>query len=263
MKLYRIKILLKRHLMSTTREFHRFIDIIYWPFLEIILWGLTGVWLQGNTEHLSMYTTMLLAALIFWQIFTRAEHEIISSLVDELWSYNLINLFSSPLEITEWIISAMSLGIIKSIFTMVFGIIITWSIYGCNLTLLGTVLFPLFILFIISGWALGFFMSALIIYWSHKIQSFIWALDWTLAAFSTVYYSIEVLPSWAQYIAYALPMTHTFYALRTFIQTGILPVNAIYTSLLLSFFYLILSMYVFINMFSKSKGIGLLRLEQE
>ena len=74
MEIYRINALILRHLLLTFRVFHRMIDIMYWPLLNIILWGCNSLWHQ-KTES-PVITFMLLTALLFWQILFRANMEI-------------------------------------------------------------------------------------------------------------------------------------------------------------------------------------------
>lgn len=140
MKLYRIKAIVLRHLILTFRDFHRMIDIIYWPVLDIVIWGFTARWVQSNQLQSIQISFILLTALVFWQVLFRAQLEVSFSFLDELWSHNLVNLFSTPIKISEWIISVMIIGFIKSVFAFAFGTTVIFMIYSVNILTTGFVL---------------------------------------------------------------------------------------------------------------------------
>jgi hypothetical protein len=92
MKLYRITAIVFRHLMLTFRDLHRFIDLIYWPILDIVIWGFTSRWVQGNQAQPLQISFILLTALIFWQVLFRAqlEGELYNNVVHAFYKkYNL------------------------------------------------------------------------------------------------------------------------------------------------------------------------------
>lgn len=262
MKIYRIKSVVLRHLMLTFRDFHRFIDLIYWPLLEIIIWGFTARWIQGSsTENVNM-SLVLLSALVFWQVILRSQLEISFSFLDELWSHNLINLFSTPLKISEWIISVMIVGFIKSLFTFLFGAYVIWVFYSLNILEPGPILGAYLIMMIATGWAIGFLTTAAVAYWGQKIQTLAWVMGWFFAPFSGVFYPISVLPNWAQLIARCIPMSYLFEGLRTIITTGVIPVKELIICSFLILLYLMGAILLFKLAFEKTKVWGLSRLER-
>lgn len=262
MKIYRIKAVALRHLMLTFRDFHRFIDLIYWPLLEIIIWGFTARWIQGSsTENLHM-SLVLLSALVFWQVILRSQLEISFGFLDELWSHNLINLFATPLKISEWIIAVMIVGFLKSLFTFLFGVYVIWVFYGLNMLKPGVILIPYLVMMIATGWAIGFLTTAAVAYWGQKIQTLAWVMGWFFAPFSGVFYPISVLPHWAQLIAQCIPMSYLFEGLRTIITTGIFPIRSLGICCFLIILYLFCAILLFKFAFEKSKVWGLSRLER-
>jgi ABC-2 type transport system permease protein len=262
MKLYRIKAIALRYMMLTLRDFHRFIDLIYWPVLDIIIWGFTARWIQTNQAHPLQVSFILLTALIFWQVLFRAQIEVSFSFLDELWSHNLVNLFSTPLKLSEWIIAVMAVGIAKSIFTFFFGTTIVWLLYSLSILKIGLPLLYFFGLIIMSGWAIGFLTTAAIAYWGQKIQTLVWVMTWLFAPFSGVFYPISVLPQWAQLFSRLIPMSYLFESIRELIITGIVPKNMLLICFGLNIFYLALGIMFFKVAFEKSKIYGLARLER-
>ncbi len=262
MKIYRIKAVVLRHLILTFRDFHRFIDLIYWPLLEIIIWGFTARWIQGNNIHTINMSLVLLSALVFWQVILRSQLEISFSFLDELWSHNLINLFSTPIKISEWIIAVMIVGFLKSMFTFLFGAYVIWVFYGLNILKPGYILIVYLIMMIAIGWAIGFLTTAAVAYWGQKIQTLAWVMGWFFAPFSGVFYPISVLPHWAQMIAQCIPMSYLFESLRSIITTNVLPLHLLAICFFLILVYLMCAILLFKFAFEKSKIWGLSRLER-
>ena len=262
MKLYRAGALVKKSLMLTFRDFHRFTDLIYWPALDIIVWGFTSKWVQTTQLQSSQVAPTVLCCLVLWQVFYRAQMEVCFTLMDELWSQNFANLFSSPLKISEWIISVIIISFFKSIFTFSFGSLLIYLLYGVNIFQLGFMLLLYFPLIVMSGWVIGFISSSIIIYWGQKLQNLIWVLGWLFVPFSGVFYPIAILPPSLQYISWLLPMPYVFESVRLFITFGKVNYSLLAIGVMITVTYVILAVIMFRFFFVRSKIYGLARLER-
>lgn len=261
MVLYRIKALIIRYLMLTFRDFHRFIDLIYWPILDIIIWGFTAHWIQCSQEQVQV-SSILLTALVFWQVLFRAQMEVSFNFLDELWSHNLVNLFSTPVTFFEWVSAAMIVGLIKSAFTFLLGSVTIWILYKLLIFKSGLILIPFLLLIVMSGWTIGFLTTATVTYWGQKVQTLVWVIAWAFAPFSGVFYPISVLPYWGQCIAAVIPMSYFFEAVRGTLMTGIVPIKTLALCCLLNGVYMVIALALFKYSFEKSKIYGLARLER-
>jgi ABC-2 type transport system permease protein len=260
MHLERVWAIVLRHLLLTFRSLDRIFNVFYWPLLNIVLWGITSVWLQQQAKE-SHIIAMILTGLILWQIVFRVNLETAKSLFEEIINQNLVNLFSTPLTLREWIAAIMILGIINMVLVMLCGIAAIWFLYGVNIFSLGWTLIPFMLLLLLSGWCIGFFICGLLIYWGMKAQDFIYTIGWLFAPFSAVYYPLAVLPGWVQSIARMLPMTYVFEGMRQVLKTGTISVSYLFLSFSLNILYLAGALYFFKHMFEKSKQKGLARLE--
>ena len=260
MQFHRISAVFWRYLSSSTFEFLRLVDIFYWPIFDIVLWGFTGLWLQ-NVGSATNVPLILLTGLVFWQVVMRAHMEVSMSFLEELWSQNLINLFATPLSISEWLAAVILLSFVKSLFALFFGALVVWLLYGIFIFSSGLLLIPFFVLLLISGWSLGLIGISILVSAGQRAQSLVWIVCWVLAPFSGVFYPVAVLPVWAQNVAYALPTTYLFEGMRLFITTGSMPVEYWYTSSILAAAYFLLSLLLFLYLFRKSKIQGLARLQ--
>ena len=63
----------------------------------------------------------MLTGVVFWQVVWRANYEISVNLLEEFWNQNLVNLFATPLNVWEWSVSLVVLGLLKNVLTLIVG----------------------------------------------------------------------------------------------------------------------------------------------
>jgi ABC-2 type transport system permease protein len=236
-------------------------DLFYWPALDIILWGVTSIWIQAHETEVPSIAIAILTGLVFWQIIWRGNYEITVNMLQEFWSRNLVNLFSTPLKLSEWMIALMFVGSIKICISLAFGAFIVWLLYALNVFSLGWAFLPFCVSLTLSGWFMGFLSAAVMVYYGQRVQMLAWMTAYLFAPFSAVYYPVSALPFWAQKIAYCLPTTYIFEGMRRILYEHTFSLRMLIISFILNIFYLILSLLFFRFMFHKSRDKGLARLE--
>lgn len=261
MNTQRIAAVIIRHLYAYKRNFDRLTDSFYWPMMDILIWGLTSKWIQESQTGVSHVVMMLLTALVFWQIVWRGNYEISVNLLEEFWNSNLVNMFSTPLKLSEWIVSVILLSIIKMCITIAVCVLAVYVLYATNIFTLGWYLLPFIVSLLMSGWIMGFLGSSVIIYWGQKVQTIAWTMGFLFAPFSAVYYPLSQLPAWVQRISMWLPTTYIFEGMRAVVLTGTLDLTMLLKSFALNLIYLIGALFLFSYMFEKSRSKGLARLE--
>lgn len=244
----------------TLKDIHQVSDLFYWPLIDILLWGITSIWIQqqNNVPDLPL---ILMTGLIFWQIAWRGAIGISFHLLQEFWHRNLVNLFSTPLKLSEWIAGTLLLSFCKLLISVTFGTLMVYILYTLNVFALGWAFLPFAALLFLFGWTIGFFSSGLIIYWGHKLEMFAWMIPFIFAPFSAVFYPVEILPSWAQTIAWSLPTTYVFEGMREMLHGSSFPLSYFCISLGLNVLFLFASILFFKMMYTKSLEKGLARLE--
>ena len=234
-------------------------DLFYWPLIDILLWGLTSVWIQSHANAPDL-PLLLLTGLIFWQITWRGSVDVSISLLQEFWHRNLVNLFSTPLKLGEWMLGIIFLCLCKLVITVGFGTLAVYVLYSLNVFTVGWAFLPFAAALLIFGWTLGFIAASGIIYWGHQIEAIAWMMGFVFAPFSAVFYPVAVLPAWAQVIAWCLPTTYIFEGMRAILTTGTFPMHYFWISLGLNAVFLSLALLLFRTMFKKSRAKGLARL---
>jgi ABC-2 type transport system permease protein len=257
----RITAMILRHLYMVPRTLESWAEAIYWPVLDLLLWGITTRWVESSSTQVPRLAMVVLTGVVFWQVVWRANYEISVNLLEEFWNQNLVNLFATPLSVWEWAISLVALGLIKNFLTLIVGIGGVWLLYRLNIFEVGWMLLPFLFLLMMSGWFMGFTSSALIIYYGRRLQGLAWMLGFALAPFSAVFYPVSSLPGWARWVSSALPMTYIFEGMRQILRGGPLPLSSLAISFGLNILYLTLSILFFGEMFERSRAKGLGRLD--
>lgn len=260
MSLTRVWGVFLRYLYNLKKGPQQLSDLLYWPLVDILLWGLTSIWIQTQSSAPNL-PLVLMTGLIFWQITWRGSVDISVSLLQEFWHRNLVNLFSTPLRVSEWIGGIIALCLCKLVITVSFGALAVYILYSLNVFSVGWAFLPFAASLLIFGWALGFFASSLIIYWGHQVEALAWMIGFLFAPFSAVFYPVNILPEWAQILAWCLPTTYIFEGMRAILNTGHFPQHYFWISLGLNALFITLALGCFGYMFKKSRMKGLARLE--
>lgn len=259
MKWHRIKAVYKRYTYNIFTLDH-LTELFFWPLLDIFIWGITIVWIQKMDTQVSLVLPIL-TSLVLWQVVWRSNYEVSVNILKELWARNYVNLFSTPLKTSEWIVSLMLLGLTKNGITILFGSISVYILYGANIFELGLPFIPYLLSLVISGWWCGFLSSSVIIYFGQRMQMFAWIAGYIFSPFSAVFYPLSALPIWAQPLSKILPMSYVFEGVRSCYFEGVFSMELFIKSLVLNVIYLIISLLLFVVMFEKSREKGLARLE--
>lgn len=242
-------------------RFDHLSELFFWPAVDIILWGMTSIWVQRQDTELPGIGMAILTALVFWQIIWRCNHEVSVNLLQEFWNRNMVNLFSTPLKVKEWISALMIVGLAKMIITICFGSFIVFLLYALNVFSIGWAFVPFCASLILSGWFLGFLSASVIVYFGQRFQMLAWMTAYVFAPFSAVFYPLQALPEWGQRIAKCLPMTYVFEGMRKVLYEKVFSWGDFGMSVLLNLIYVIGALLLFHVLFEKSRNKGLARLE--
>ena len=258
MKLYRVLAMVNRHMMLYKRSPQRIMEIIYWPMLDLLVWGFITLYLAEYKEGLPTFVTFFLGALILWDILFRAQQGICISFLEEVWSRNLLNLFVSPLRISEYLASIMLVSMAKVIGAAFFTITVALWLYSFNLFVIGLSLIPFIINLVVMGWAVGIFTTAIILRYGQEAEVLAWGLAFLFQPVSAVFYPVSVLPHFLQVIASGIPAAHVFEGMREVITHHTFPIHELVLATGLNVIYLVGSILFFRWMFAVVKSKGLL-----
>lgn len=252
----RILAVIMRHLYVWPRGLERFMWSVGWPLLELLIWGLTTSYLEKNSMLGISLTTLILGGIIVWGMTTRLQLETTINILEELWNKNLLNMFTTPLSITEYLVATIILGIIKLIFSAILLTVVAFVFYQFNILQFSWYLPLIIINLMLFGWAFGFFVTGLIIRYGRNMEEFAWSLIYFLQPFVGVFYPLSSLPSWARFIGYAIPLSYVFEEMRRYIFYHYMIWENLLLGLLLNIIYLILTVWFIYLMYEKARDSG-------
>lgn len=256
MKLHRIKALIIRHLYLYQRSLPRLMDIFFWPILELFLWGFLSVYLQKMNMGRLNVITILLGAIILWDLLSQSQRAISTSFLEDVWEKNLINIFVTPLKVSEFLVSTVILGFVRILMVGIVMGLLAFFLYHFNLFFFGVYLIFFAANLLLFGWSLGLFTTGIILRYGTSAQVLAFGFIFLIQPFSAVFYPVSALPRSVQFIAYAFPSTHVFEGMRAVIATGAFPKGDLIWALVTNFIYLLLVLLFFYKMFSRVKRQG-------
>ena len=239
-------------------SFSRILPLFAWVAVDMVLWGFITKYLNTVTSSGFDFVPVLLGAVLLWDFFSRVMHGLTMAFFEDVWSRNFLNIFASPLSITEYLaglvitsIATSSVGLVVMLFlaTTVFGL--SFVPYGLALALF------LFVLFLF-GIALGIFGSAVVLRFGPAAEWFIWPVPALLSPFAGVFYPLSTLPEWMQYFAYVLPPSYVFEGMRSVISGGAVSVTALLWAGVLVVFYILFACLFFTRVYRHAVRTGLI-----
>lgn len=263
MKASRIKAIIVEHLLLMINYLGLLVDTFYWPIMDVIIWGFMMLYLNRLGETTEAVVAFLMGGLILWTIAWRSQQDISVSFLFDVWNQNLVNLFTTPLTVWEFLIAVIILGLIKILLTVGAMALVAYLFYSYSLWSLGFSFLPLFANLLLFGWWVGIAVTGLILFFGRQIQSFAWGFIVLLQPISCVYYPLKTLPDFLQPIARLMPTTWIFEGMRAVLTKGSLPTMHLVWATGLNLVYLVLSVFFFRWLFEKSRERGrLAKLEE-
>ena len=254
----RIGAMLLRHLYLWRGSWTRLFDLVYWPVLQVTIWGFMTEFLAAKSSWVAQAGGVFIGAVLLWDVLVRGQFGMTLSLLEEMWSRNFANLFVSPLRPVEFAASLMCLSIIRSLVGVVPAALLAIPLFSYSVFELGLPLLAFWTLLLVFGWAIGLVLCGLLVRFGLAAESYAWASIFVLAPFSGVYYPIETLPSWLLPVAWALPTTYVFEGMRAVMIDGTLRWDHLATALALDLVFILVGFAVFLWAFHRARERGTL-----
>ncbi len=247
-----------RHFYLIKGSFPRILDLIYWPSIQIILWGFISKFFSTYSDYYNNTVGIILTCAILYDFLFRSSISFNMLFLEEIWSRNFTNLFIAPLKINEIIISLIVTALIRTLIGLVPAIILTSPLFGISILKLGPILLLLFLSLYIFGITLGLLVSSGLLRYGPSFENIAWSSLFLLAPLGCIYYPIEILPHFFQILAKILPLVYIFDEARNILINNNVNYINIYYAYFLNMIYLCLSIVIFYLSFSKAREKGTL-----
>lgn len=258
MKLQRIAGIVLRQAYLIRGSPVRVLPMFAWVAIDIVLWGFITRYLDSVSASRINFVSTLLGAVLLWDLFTRIMQGITTAFLEDVWSRNFLNLFATPLSISEYVTGLVLTSLVTSTVGLVTMLALAIVFFGLPFFAMGLLLMPLLLVLFCFGIALGIFASALVLRLGPASEWLVWPLPALLSPFACVFYPLAVLPEWMRGIAYALPPMYVFEGLRS-VVSGHSPVLApLWWSAVLALAYVALAGHAFDRVYRHAVRSGLL-----
>ena len=252
----RIGAMVLRYWYLLISSWPRLLELIYWPTLQIITWGFLQSYIAQNAGFFARAGGTLIGAVILWDILFRGQLGFSISFLEEMWARNLGNLLMSPLRPIEFLLSLTVMSVIRLAIGIVPMTVLAAVFFDFNLYGLGLPLAFFFCNLIFTSWALGIFVSGLVLRNGLGAESIVWTLMFVLLPLACVYYPVSVLPHWLQYVAWALPPTYVFEGMRALLADHVFRTDLMLEALAINAVLLIASFASFIALLNSAQRAG-------
>ena len=254
----RIAAMALRHLYLLRTSWPRILELMYWPTVQMILWGLVTTFLLTNSSWIAQASGVLLAGVILWDVLFRGQLGLSLVFLEEMWSRNLGHLFSSPLRPWELILALMLISLLRTLIGMAGAVGFAYLLYQFSIFDLGLPLIAFFFNLIFMGWSVGLVVCGLVLRFGLGAESLAWFLIFAFAPVSCIYYPIDILPDWLEYVAAALPSALVFEGMRAVLFDGVFRQDLLWRALALNVLYMALAIAAFMAFFRAARKHGLL-----
>jgi ABC-2 type transport system permease protein len=257
--LRRIWGIIYRHLALYRRSWPRVLELMYWPVLQMVVWGFVTSYLagvQGNTA--SVAAGVLLGGVLLWEVALRSQMGFSLSFLEEIWSRNLGHVFVSPLRPRELVAALMGMSLIRVLVGVLPAMLLAWLLYSFGILTMGPVVVAFFAALLVMGWAVALGVTALILRYGAGAEALAWSILFGLTPFSAVFYPVAILPSWLQPVALALPSAHVFEGMRAALRDGTVATGHLLAAFALDAAWLALMGFVFLRQFQSARVQGAL-----
>ncbi len=224
----------------------------------MVLWGFLTKYLNTVVSHGFDFVPVLLGAVLLWDFFIRIMQGVTMAFFEDVWSRNFLNIFATPLLVSEYIGGLVLSSIATSLVGLVVMLFIAVTFFKLSFFVYGLMVIPFLLVLFLFGISLGIFGSALVLRFGPASEWFIWPIPALISPFAGVLYPISTLPRWMQFFSRLLPPSYVFEGLRAIISGGAVSGITLAWSACLAVGYILLTYWFFTSTYRLALRTGLI-----
>src|SRR5579864_6911947 len=198
----------------------RVVPLFAWVTVDIALWGFITKYLNAIASSGFNFIPALLGAVLLWDFFIRVMQGVTTAFFEDVWSRNFLNIFATPLSISEYIAGLVLSAIATSSVGLVVMLLLATMVFGLSFFSYGVLLVPFILVLFLFGIALGILGSSVVLRYGPASEWLIWPIPALLSPFAGVFYPIATLPVWMQLVSRLLPPVYIFEGIRSIVAGG-------------------------------------------
>jgi len=236
----------------------RVMPLFAWVTVDMVLWGFITRYLNTFASSGFNFVPSLLGAVLLWDFFIRVMQGVTTAFFEDVWSRNFLNIFATPLTISDYIGGLVLSSIATSSFGLVVMIVLAGLVFGLSLLTYGVLLFPFLLVLFLFGIALGIFGCAMVLRLGPASEWLIWPIPALLSPFAGVFYPLSTLPVWMQYVGRLLPPSYVFEGMRAVVKGAPFSTSALLAGAGLAVLFILLAGWTFTRVYCHAVRTGLI-----
>jgi ABC-2 type transport system permease protein len=236
----------------------RFVQMFIWITVDIVMWGFLSKYLSGISGSGFNLASVLLGAILLWDFLVQIMQGITMSFFEDVWSRNFLNVFASPIKISEYLTGFVLATIFRGILALAVMLTLASIIFGFSVLIYGAYIALFLLILFFTGIALGIIGVSIVLRLGPAAEWLIWPIPALLSPFVGVLYPLTILPQWMQYIGHALPPSYVFTGIRAIVDNGTLPGIELFWGIALSLVYIVIAYFILLSVYKKAIRSGLI-----
>src|ERR1700719_1869809 len=139
----------------------RVVPLFAWVTVDIVLWGFITKYLNAVASSGFNFVPTLLGAVLLWDFFIRVMQGVTMAFLEDVWSRNFLNIFATPLSISEYVSGLVLSSVGTSSIGLVVMLVLATMVFGLSFFAYGTIVVPYLLVLFLFGIALGITASAI------------------------------------------------------------------------------------------------------
>jgi ABC-2 type transport system permease protein len=258
MNLSRTSAIVLRHFYLVSGSPARVLPLFAWVGIDMVLWGFITKYLNTVSSASFDFVPIFLGAVLLWDFFTRVMHGVTMAFMEDVWSRNFLNIFATPLSISEYLSGLVLSSVGTSAVGLVVMLLLASTIFGLSFFAYGVALIAFLLVLFLFGIALGVLGAATVLRFGPASEWFIWPVPALVSPFAGVFYPISTLPTWMQYICRTLPPAYIFENVRAIVSGGRVSTTELMLGTALAVIDVVLACWVFARVYRHSVRTGLI-----
>jgi ABC-2 type transport system permease protein len=236
----------------------RVVPMVTWVAIDVVLWGFITRYLNTVSGSGMDFVPTLLGGVLLWDFCTRIMQGVTTAFLEDVWSRNFLNLFASPLSISEYIAGLVITSVLTSIIGVIVMVLLATTVFHLQFFTMGAPLVAFLLVLFVFGISLGVFASAIVLRLGPASEWLLWPLPALVSPFAAVFYPLGVLPHWMQAVAHLLPPSYVFEGMRALLAGQAFPSTMLLQGSSVAVLELLLAAYFYGRVYRHAVRTGLL-----
>lgn len=254
----RVYAMILRYVYLMRGSWPRLLELVYWPTMQMILWGFISQFFMHTSSYLAQAAGVLIAGVLLWDVMFRGQLGVSLVFFEEMYSRNLGHLFASPLRPYELVAALLTISLLRTLIGVGGAALLAIPLYHYSIFDMGLPLLAFFANLLVMGWAIGLLVGGMVLRYGLGAENLAWVAIFAVAPISGIYYPISVLPQWLQPLAHALPASYVFEGMRAVLIEHQFRADLFWRAVGLNVLYIASAIGVFLAVFRVARRRGLL-----